>query len=401
MLSLRLPHSLDFFYRPTDLMRLFLSAVSRRVAVTLLSIFSPIFVFQVVRNLGVGQGEAIAAVFAYYFIAFFVRLLAYIYSENLSQIVGFKGMIRLSFIPFVLFLPALFFAARIPAMLSVAAVLWGIHAGFFWWGYHGYFVKSGEKGRYGEDIGKASVLETVALVVTPAFGAFVVSLFGFGTLFILSAIFMVFSLILLGKDHDKKQKIDIEFREVINLVKSHRSISLAYAGSGTEGVLYYIVWPLFLFLFFGQVISLGAVLSASALIAAVFGMITGRWDDKRGERTIISYGVPLITASWLLRILARSMSIFIIADSLWNFGQRMVGLPLNALTYNKAVEGSSARAILFRETAMLIGILISILLIIVWLLIGGGLMGSFLLAAIASTLPLIAVYKKRLHDTND
>jgi hypothetical protein len=66
------------------------------------------------------------------------------------------------------------------------------------------------------------------------------------------------------------------------------------------------------------------------------------------------------------------------------------------LAYKKGVEGGAARAILFRETAMTIGGLLSLILLIIWMLYGGRLEEGFIVAAVLSMLPLVAVYKKRL-----
>ena len=133
----------------------------------------------------------------------------------------------------------------------------------------------------------------------------------------------------------------------------------------------------------------------SVFFAAIFTLVLGRWVDKQGERKIISIGAPLVTFSWIVRIVKKSLPFFVLADSVWNFGQKMVDLPLNTLTYKKGIEGGAARAILFRETAITIGGLLSLTLLIVWMLYGGNLEEGFIIAAVLSTLPLIAVYKKR------
>lgn len=279
--------------------------------------------------------------------------------------------------------------------------MWGIHAGLFWWGYHGYFVKTGESDRFGHSIGEARFLETLAGVLTPFVGAILVSFFGFGALYIFVGIIMLFSLALLGKDHDRRQKRDIKFLSVAKLMLTHKSVTLAYAGTGAETVIYMFVWPIFLFLFFGQVVGLGAVVSVSLLIAALFALAVGGWIDRQGERKIVAVGSPLLVLSWTLRMVKRSAPFFVLADSIWNFGQRMTVLPLIALTYKKALQAESAKAILFRETALIVGQVISLLILIIWVLGGGSLSGSFVLAAIFSTLPLMAVLTHKIHDANE
>ena len=292
---------------------------------------------------------------------------------------------------------SLLYASSWPLLFVPSAILWGAHAGFFWWGYHGYFIKEGDRRHFVRSIGEAGLLQTAASVFSPLLGALIASLFGFSILFLLAGVFMLFTLLILGRDHDRRQRRDIKFQEVFDLVKTHPSISLAYIGSSAEGILYSVAWPLFLFLFFGQVMSLGIIVSSASLIAALFALIVGSWVDKQGERRVVSSGVPLVFASWILRLLGRSLGFFIAADSLWNFGQRMIGLPLNALTYKKAIEGkSTGRAILFRETTLTIGSVFSLLLLLLWVSLGGCLSGAFVLAALFSLFPLIAVIGKGL-----
>lgn len=399
MLTWHLPDNLNFFnYRKNELKPLLLSGAARRAAVTLISIFSPIYIYQIGQKYNLESRYAIIVVLLYYVLVLLSKIISLSFSENLSQKIGFKSMIWASFVPFVFFILSLIFTPLWPYLLIFAAIFWGIHAGFFWWGYHGYFIKEGDGDHFGLSIGEAGFLETIVAVLSPFLGALLVNFLGFSSLYIFSGVFMGIALLLLGKDHERRQKRDIKFSEVISLIRSHKSISFAYIGSSAEGVLYMVIWPLFLFRFFGQVVSLGAVVSVAVFAAAIFSLALGRWVDKQGERKIVSIGTPLVTLSWIIRIAQKSLPFFILADSIWNFGQRMVTLPLNALAYKKGVEGGAARAILFRETAITIGGLLSLTLLIVWMLYGGRLEGGFIVAAILSTLPLIAVFKKRLQN---
>ncbi|RLC32706.1 hypothetical protein DRH13_01305 [Candidatus Woesebacteria bacterium] len=399
MLTWHLPNNLNFFnYRKNELKPLLLSGAARRMSVTLIAIFSPIYIYLIAEGYNLGSRYAIIVVLLYYIIAILSKIVSLSFSENLSQKIGFKSMIWASFAPFILFILSLAYASLWPYLFILAAIFWGIHVGFFWWGYHGYFIKEGDDDHFGLNIGEARFLETTVAVLSPFLGALIISFLGFNALYIFSGVFMGVALLLLGKDHERRQRRDIRFSEVISLIKSHKSISLAYIGSSAETILYMVIWPLFLFRFFGQVISLGAVVSVSVFFAAVFSLVLGRWVDKQGERKIIAIGTPMVTLSWIIRIVKKSLPIFILADSIWNFGQRMVDLPLSTLTYKKGIEGGVARAILFRETAITIGGLLSLILLIVWMLYGGRLEEGFIIAALLSTLPLVAVYKKRFEN---
>lgn len=382
-------------------MHLFLSGVVRHVAVVLLSLFSPIYIFQTAKGIGFDTSPAIILVFSYFLIGLFTKLLSLIVSENLSQKIGFKGTIWASAIPFIIFLLSIIFAASRPYLFLIASISWGLHAGLFWWGYHGYFIKTAEKQFFGRGVGEANLLETLAIASTPLVGATLTSYFGFSAVFIASGLFVFASLALLGKHHDRRQRRDVKFVDVLKLIKNHKTTSLAYVGAGAETYLYFTAWPLFLFLFFGQVISLGVVISLATLFAAAFGVTVGNWIDRLGERKIVAIGAPLLTIAWIIRFIERYLPAFVLADSIWMFGQRMLILPLNVLTYRKGLEAGTGKAILFRETSLIIGSSLALLILIVLVYFGGSLSGSFVIAAAFSIFPLFTVIKHRIEEEDE
>jgi len=399
MLTWHLPSSLNQLYgQESDLYHLFWSRVGRKVSIILLQLFSPIYIFQIAQDLGLSIAVATTVVLGHYLLMFVSKFITLPISENLSQKIGFKGMILASAIPFFVYIPSMILAKSFPYLFIISAISFGIHSGFFWWGYHGYFTKTAEKYHLGRRVGESRLFETIASVITPFIGALIINFLGFTALFITSAVVVIVSLLLLGKDHDKRQKRDVRFFDVLKLVRKHKSVSLAYVGYGGEYIMYSAVWPLFLFLFFGQVISLGAIVSLSSLTAAAFAIFVGDWVDKQGERKAVSIGSPLVIISWIVRATGGSILPFVFADSIWNFGQRLVSIPLDALAYRKAQEAESAKAILFRMITVNAGVIVGLFLISVWVFFTGNLKGSFVIAAFIGALPLVAVFKKRIHD---
>jgi hypothetical protein len=90
------------------------------------------------------------------------------------------------------------------------------------------------------------------------------------------------------------------------------------------------------------------------------------------------------------------LPVLIIAESVRNFGDKLLSISLVELTYKKASEAETAKAILFRELAILIGGLICVILIGLTAVLGFDIRTLFLLISIVSLLPLISVYKKRI-----
>lgn len=391
MIGWHLPiHARHLPYKVDGLPVLFAASVLRRVSMTLLALFSPIYIFGIAREGGLVLSLALASVFAFFFLIYLAKILTIPLAENLGFRYGFKGVLLLSGPPFLLFIPLLVWMKQLPFLIIPAAVLLGMHNGFFWWGYHGFFVKAGKAISFGEELGAANIFETFAMVSTPVGGAFLVQNLGFGSLFWLAGLTLIFSLTLLVPASQRIPKTDVRLGEVIKLISRHKGVALGYFGNGAEAAVYNAVWPLFLFLTLGTALKMGAVVSLAVLVAAVMTFLVGLWVDRRGEREMIAVGTPLLSFSWIMRSLGTTPALFVAADSLWRFAEGMVSLPMNVLSYKKALEGTG-RALMFRELALASGPVFLTLILVVWALLGLPLVWSFLLAAGASLLPILSV----------
>jgi len=389
--------SLKTFSRPSaELMHLFWSRILRRIATVFLWLFSPVYIYKTLTNIGFSMEIAIVLVVVFFLFFQSAKLAGLIFSENFSQKGGFKGTIKLSFIPFFFYVLCLVLASKFPLLFIPAAILWGLHNALFWWGYHGYFLKVADNKHFGESMGQVNVLETLVTIITPIAGGVWITYFGFNSLFLLSAAFMAVALFVLGKDHDKRQRRDIFFSQVVKLIRNHKSVSLAYFGLAAEGYLYAIVWPIFLSVFWGGILTLGKVVTLATLLASIFSLLAGKWTDQKGEKMPVVYGTFLVFISWLVRATSINVGGFVAADTLRNFGVGMVDVPLNVLTYRKAEDGGMGAAILFRETAYVFGAIFALLLYVILILAGIKIQSFFVLGGIFSLLPYVSVIRKRL-----
>lgn len=380
-----IPHKVD------GLPALFAASVTRRASMTLLGLFSPLYVLELSQREGFSLKASISIVLFYFFLIFLAKLVSIPPAENLGLRYGFRGTLLLSGIPFLFFIPILVWSNTTPWLIIPAALLWGIHNGFFWWGYHGFFVKAGNAISFGEEIGVATVFETIAMVITPFFGALLAEKFGFSVLFWLAGLFFLFSLALMVSASERRPKTDVRVSSIIKLLLRHKNATLSYLGNGVEAAAYLAVWPIFIFLTLGTALNVGGVVSASVIIAAAMTFLVGIWVDKRGEKEMISVGAPLLAFSWIMRMLGSTRPLFIASDSLWRFAEGMVSLPLNVITYKKALEGATDRAIMFRELAINLGPVIILPIFILMVLAGLNLAWTFVLAAVFSLLPLLAI----------
>jgi len=391
------PRALKIAVPDHNLGKLMLAAGARNAAISLLSIFSNIYVFELYVKNGYQLKTSLANLIFYILIIVLSKFVALNVSEDLSRKIGFKSTIRLSLLPFMIYLLLMILSSNYIHLVFVAAVFWGLHAGFFWWGYHGYFLKTGSRDHLGESLGEAGFLTTLATISAPLLGAFIVLFLGYNWIFVLSGLFMVVSLMILGKDHEKRQKVDVSLREVWKIVVEQKSVSLAYIGNGGEVVLYGYIWPVYLYLVFGKLTTLGLIITLANILTALVAIWLGRWADGRGESTLLKIGSPMIFVSWLARFFGSFVMLFVVSDFVRNLGEKMVTMPLNVLTYQKAFEGqSSARAILYRETVLNIGVISGLLVVLIWIMVLGNLSYWYFIPATFVLFPLIAVFKRRI-----
>ena len=387
----------DFLYKPgKDLTKLFYAAIARRVAVSFLSFFSTVFIYQLYVDRGLNQKKAIYIVIFFYLLLVIFKQLFLSISENLSQKIGFTGTMRLSFAPFVIMIFSLIFAESYPNLVFLAGACWGIHAGLFWWGYHGYFIKKADSAKFGQGIGELEMLKTIVTIIAPLVGAVIIDLFGFQVAFFLSGVSMLLGVITLGDDKNIKQTHDVKYFDAVKLLFKHGDVACAYVASGAEGLIYTLVWSLFLYLFFGGVLGMGFVVSLALFLSAVFAIFIGKKIDKSGERKVLSMGSPLFSLSWLIRVFSGTPFSFILSDALRNFSEKMVTIPLLGLSYKKGVEGYTSKAILFREIALGFGALIALFLIFILVFLDMGFVEIFFLTALVILLPLIPILFKKI-----
>lgn len=376
-----------------NLRKLFISTVLKRSAILLLSLFSPIYIYQSLIGYRIPVDIALICVALFFVVLYGTKFFALFFAEKVSRKFGFKGTMRVSVIPFLLFVAAFYFSGAAPAMFYIAAVFWGIHAGLYWWGYHGYFINFADKRHFGKSIGEVDFLVTTAMVITPLVGAVIVTYLGFNSLFIISAIVMVAGIALLGKDNDKRGNDFKSIISIFSLIWKHRKVAVAYIGSSIQGSFFGNIWQLYLFIVLGGLYALGVVVSLSALVAAFMAIIIGELVDKNGERKTILTGSPLVSATWIIRLFAVTPALYILSDSMWQFGERMVSNSLETLTYQKAKDGKLVSAILFREVTLTIGIFISLATFILVVALGGSIKSTLPILALVSFIPFFVFLK--------
>jgi len=368
----------------------------RRLAFGLLTLFSPVYIFRLILNLSsieVTIRMGIIGVLVYALFFYLIKILTFPLAENLAFKVGFKNVIALSFIPFFLFITFLILSERQLLFLVLTAFFGGLQAGLFWFAYHGMFVKAVDEYSFGFHEGVCQGLGILTLLVAPILGSLLIFFFGFTALFLTAGFFVLLAALTLIFSARDKPFHDARFLTSFALFKKHLKTFLAYLGWGGETALYGNLWPIFLILILGDILSYGGIITISILFSVLVIFLIGRWVDKAKGRRVLTYGVALGSFSWLLRTIAYFPFLIILVDGFYRLTEQMMTIPMDVLSYKKAISGGTSQSLYFREIALSLGAFLFLALASLMIFFNLPFWSTFILAFLGTLMPLLIMKK--------
>lgn len=366
----------------------------RRMAVELLGLFSPLYVLSIARDLGYSIQNAVLMVIGYFLLIFLAKLLTMPLAENASFRIGYRRTLILSVIPFFLFVGFLTLSQRYPILLVLVSVFWGIHAALFWFGYHGLFVKRADQEHFGKQTGLCQALYILVGILTPILGGLIVIKFGYQALFLAAGAIFTLGVMVALLSREIKPYHDARIIDVIQLFKTHKTVVAAYFGWGLESALYGTIWPVFLFLLVGKILSFGEIVSAAVLVAAIITYLVGLVVDKMGVKEVISLGSIVGFLTWIVRAIVRVPLAIVGVDGLYRVTEQMLHIPLSVRSYQKAITGGTGQALYFMEISLGLGSVLGLLLAGVLIFFNLPLWTTFLLASLGALAPTLIVRKE-------
>lgn len=372
---------------------LFLNESLQQVALSWLSIFSSLFIYQRVSEVA-SKRFALAFVFFSFSIFGVGKILGSCWAEELSLKRGLKFQLGLGLVLRGITFIFLILSIRSVFFLVPAKFLWGLSAGTYWFGWHGLVGKLGVLGKYGRTLGAASLLRGVARFLAPVVGGVLISLGGYQLLFLIAIGLLFLALLPLFTLRGERTHQDTTPKEVIRLFFTHKRAFLAYSSTGAVGTIAATAFILYLALILKKELLLGEFFSASVLLVAVIKFFLGKLVDWRKKEFLV-LGSLARGGVWLGRWLTKSIPLLLGLDVVNDLAIGMVSMPLGVLSLEKAIDGrSTGRAILFRELAITLGDLVTGLVLGIATLFGAPLTLGFIFAVFLALTPTLVRVKK-------
>jgi predicted MFS family arabinose efflux permease len=278
---------------PVQLEELYLTAALMDFAGAAIALFEPIFLW----TLGYGVRQIMMFYLLLYGAYFFLLPLG---GKFVARF-GPERSIMVSTVCLVGYFLALMGIQTYSVLFMVAPLLFALQKTLYWPAYHFEFMRYSPKQERGRDFSGIWTITTLMYVLGPISGGLVVKFFGFTPLFIgAAAIILLSSLPLFVTKNQPKQETYSYWKSlVLPFRRRYLKSTLGYLGLGGE-LIGMTIWPIFIFLIYGDLFNLGLLVGAAALVTAVATLVAGKWTDRTAKRHVLMTGAIGEAVTWLL-----------------------------------------------------------------------------------------------------
>lgn len=323
---LHLPH---FVAKP--LPALYLSLTLRTFAVSLVSIFVPLYILEIT-----GSFLWVLAYFAG------LSLLVVAFAIPIGWVVSKLGFRRSAFIGSVLLAIQFYLFAKAWQNLDLLFILPVFDSAkllLFWVPYHLIFIEDGSADHFGRQVSVAGVIGRLVSAVAPFLGGVVIVAGGFSALFYLALfLILISSLPLFAMPRHPREEFP-GWRHILRetFTGGYRDMFFAFWGFRSVVVVAAVVWPVFLFGIAGESYrEVGLITSAVLLVSALTTSAAGKASDRIGKRRVLRVGAWVNSIVWLVKAFVRTPVQAFVVDSFNKLVDGIQGVPFEALTYRKA-----------------------------------------------------------------
>jgi len=291
------------------------------------------------------------------------RLIAFISAIWVAQRtikLGTKHAFIMGHILYALFAVFLFLSQSNPYWIFLAVTIDGLQINYFWNSYHYSLSRNSNHHKMGSNLGIINLLLNLVTMISPALGGLVISILGYGNLFLMGLLLIAIGLIFAILLDNVKVKDKISWQEFTSWMSEpgFRRLSTTFAGRYfNDGAL--SLWPLYIFILLGTSAKVGFLYSFSLLMAMGISYLVGAVIDKRESRKPFIMSAGILSFFWIIRSFVAGFWSIVVVNTLdsvtasfhWLFFDRMWMVRgkgregLSYFTYRQMIN--SAAAILF------------------------------------------------------
>jgi hypothetical protein len=288
-------HKINRLVRLRDeLQEIYTNQVVQTLAMSLIGIFIPIYLLEI--------GFSTYMVFNYYAV-FSVSIIAFSFiTARISTRIGLKHAILVSTFPLIIQYVLLEVLGHYKnlAIFYTIPILQGLWSSLYWLSLHSEFVKNSHKIHEGSEIGNLIAFPKIAATLGPFFGAVMLKSMGFDVLFVLVIFLIMFSVIPLFFTSDSKRRFHFRMKDRMLLLGNR--VHFYLLAEGMYLLTEVIVWPVFVYLTFRDLMPIGILATVSSAGIILFTFVAGKLANKGvNKRKLIKVGGVVYGTSLIFR----------------------------------------------------------------------------------------------------
>jgi MFS family permease len=218
-----------------------------------------------------------------------------------------------------------------------------------------WFSKISRKGSVGDDLGRFFATGQIVGLLAPLIASIIVFFYGFKSLFVFAGTIYLISTIPLFYLSEFQFKEKVRMNRFFQLLKEYPWYFLAEIFENIREDAEEIIWPVFIYLSFHSILSIGYIGTLSGVGGALFVLFIGKYSDRTDKRKLLSIGAIIMFVIWIFRFFVNTPLSIYIFTLLAAFFTTLLKIPLNTVVYDIAKEEGAPTFILFREFAVTIG----------------------------------------------
>ena len=377
---LHLPHYFTAKVRG-EIEHLYGSVAIGHLAIALISLFEPIFLYHVV-------GLSITQVLGFMAFAYTIYAVLIPIGGKIAARYGYAHSIVFS-VPFpILYWFLLMGSEHNITMLGFAAVALAIYKSLYWPALHATLARFTGKKQRGREFSMMYAIMNIVQIIGPMLAGFLSSMFGIQSIFVIGSIIYSCSAIPLIWNKEVFVPKPYLFRDTLALYKKYPLQFLGYFGYGEE-LLVLTIWPIFIYIIVGNYQDLGSLVTVATLVATGLSLYIGFYTDRHSKLALLRTGTIIYALTWIARIPVISPFAAFITDTLSRTTKSLVFIPASAITYENAEQTHIMPFVVGFEQMLAIGKVLAALVGMAVFFVTGSFIALFIAAAIFSLFYLL------------
>lgn len=319
----------------------------QELAFSLVVIFMPIYFLTI--------GFSIREVFIFFIINYSLVAVFSFLSIYMANYFGLQKTIIIRTPFLIVFLLLLLLSGTYNIPLWSIAFFNALQTAFYFIPLHVLFANSAKLKEMGSSMGKYFALPKLAGIIGPLLGGFTAFFLGFNYLFIIIIAIYAISVIPMLRSRAVKTKFSFDIGRGKKLFFKYPQYFFAEIFNNIGEEMEGIIWPMFIFVTFSSLLSVGYVGTLVGLGSFLFTILVGKYSDKFKKEKIIKLAALLFIFIWASRYFYDSMIFYYVITAVAGFVMMMFLIPFHSLIYSVAKRNTTDEFIVFREVPTAIG----------------------------------------------